>query len=528
MKALSPKEIFSCKLKEIEYHDSSACTFPNMSRSKLLVINTASNVAINVVFNLISLVTLPLFVTYYSSSLYGVFILATGLMDSLALFNFGVGDALMRYTAEYTSDGDRKRYALALTGTILISAVLGLFFSAIMFTMSFFAVSVFNIENVHSQITIDIFRLTAIYIFILVLFRASDSILEGYQMFAWRNLGKIPAILVIMSLYFVVKNYGLDFYSFVTVMMIGRLIPGVINLIIIYTKGLLVGISLHKTRSSNILRSEFFRYSANLFSLQIIAICTFQLDKFVIGTIMSASFVTVYTIITKPMFIIRMVNNQSLAVLGPMFSKKMRMQDTAWVKEILFRGNLAHSLMIYPMVAMLIIFIQPFMDFWMPEFSQYAYWGGIAGLIFLFAPFYSFLIRLLIYTGKVAVVRKINVWTALVNLVISIIGSFFFGIGGVILGSIIQAAVQVPIYIVVAKRIYGLGVKDMFPKEMFINTLFLVVASIGMYFLIHQIILDGLVMFFGMLVGATLGLYSLGIYFLLKKRLLTRPAMGTL
>jgi len=498
-----------------------------MARSRLLVINSASNIAIRLSGNLLGLFTLPLFIGYFSESLYGVFILATGLTESLSMFDFGVNNALTRFTAEYTADHDRERYSTALAGNVIVAGLLGLVFAGVVFVLSFYADKVFHVEADQVAITRTAFRLAAGYTFVFVLAKTTQSILEGHELFYWRNISQIPVILVTLGLFFVVKYRGMAFTTFVLVTMIGRLIPGVLNLVVILRKRLLRGLTLSSGWSWSLLRSEFIRYSANLFLLQLFAFCAFMTDKFVIGTIMSTAFVAIFGAVSKPMYIIRMVSNQSLLVLGPMFARIGRKGNEALINTILYRGNLLHSLLIYPPIAALIVLMQPFMDLWIPKFSPYAYWGSVAGLVFVFAPLHGFLTRLLTYSDHVNVVRNISFWTVLLNLAVSIAGTFIFGIGGVVLGSIAQMAIQVPIYLVVAKRIRGLRARDMYPRDMFIHAGFVAAVACGLYVLTRYVYtLNSWPRFILVLSVSMVVLYSLGAYILWKKRLLSVPQTG--
>jgi O-antigen/teichoic acid export membrane protein len=494
-----------------------------MSRKKLFIANAGTTLLSRVGGNLLSFVTLPLFVTYYGDSLYGVFVLAVAVTESLALFDFGVKNALVRYTAEFLVDKDRERYNTAVAGSVLIAGALGIIFALFVLAMSFVAPTAFDIETELAAESIDVFQVAALYTLVFVVGRVAQSILEGHQMFYWNSINQISVLVVNLALFFVVKYWGLSFFAFAVFMMLGRLIPIVLNTLVILQKKLLKGVSLRQGLNWALIRSEFFRYSANLFALQLISFCAFQIDKFVIGGILSAAMVTVYIVVTKPMFIVRMVSNQTLMVLAPVLAEIGRSGDDSHLNSIIRRGNLALAVLVFPMVALVFIFIQQFIDIWIGGVhSDYAFWGAIASLSFIFSPFYGISSRALTYTGNIVVVRRISFWTTLLNVIVSLVGTFYLGIGGVILGSLVQAAIQVPIYFRVMKQERGLGPSNLIPGLFWINAGFVLAVGSGLFFLMRRVSFDNWVHFAVALLVATALLYSFGIWIVLRQNLLSR------
>jgi len=494
-----------------------------MSRKRLFVTNTGSTLLSRLGGNLLSLVTLPLFVTYYGDSLYGVFVLAVSVTQSLALFDFGVKSALVRYTAEFSVDNDERRYGTAFAGSVIMAGALGTICSLFVLVMSFAAPAAFNIEAENAIQAVEVFRLAALYTLVYVVGRVAQGILEGHQLFYWNSINQSSVLVVTLAVFFVVKVWGLSFFAFAAAMMIGQLIPVLLNVLVIVRKSLLKNVSFRQGLSWEIIKSEFFHYSANLFALQLISLFAFQIDRFVVGGILSAAMVTTYIIVTKPMFIIRMVSNQTLSVLSPVLAEIGRAGDDIRLNSIIRRGNLALSILVFPMTALVVIFIQKFIDLWIGGVhSNYAMWGAIASLVFVFAPFYGIVIRTLTYTGKVEIVRNISFWTVLLNLVVSIAGTYYFGIGGVIIGSIVQAAIQVPIYFRVMKVERGLSIGDMIPRIFWSNAAFVALVGLGLFLIVGELNLDNWwKLLFAAAISAAM-LFSYGAWILLKQQLLSR------
>jgi O-antigen/teichoic acid export membrane protein len=329
--------------------------------------------------------------------------------------------------------------------------------------------------------------------------------------------------------YFVVKYHGLNFTSFVSLMILARLVPSALNVYFIIKYRLLVGISFRDDISWDMVKPEFLRYSGNMFLLQMIALFAFQADKFVIGFILAASSVTIYAVVTKPMFIIRMVVNQSLIALGPFFAREEHSGNEALVNRMISSGGVVLSVVVFPLVALLCLFNKPFLHLWIGEpYSHYAYWGALGSICFVFGTMYAFFVRYLTYTKQVAIVRNVNIWTTLLNFVVSVVGTYLWGIGGVIVGSLVQAMVQVPIYTRLAMRMRGLSIGDLYPPLMLKNMLYLVVVSLLAGAAVQRWGIDSWWDFFTLLIGSAIALYAYGVLMLLRTGVVPKNVYGDL
>jgi len=307
-------------------------------------------------------------------------------------------------------------------------------------------------------------------------------------------------------------------------MMIAQFLPTIFDIYIIFKKQLLRGVSIGSGLNRDILSSEFVRFSKDLFLLQIIGIFAFQFDTFIVGTILAPAMVSVLTVVSKPMLIARMVNNQTLLVFGPLFAQRSRKGKDSQVFEILYRGNLVMSILMLPIVTLMIILIQPFVDLYIGgEYSRYAYWGQVAALIFLFSPFCGLVQKLMVYTDQVRQVRNISFWLVLVNFATSIAGTFFWGIGGVIVGSLVQSALAVPTYNWLFFRHRQVGIWEVYSPLALINLLYISVTGFVMFWIINSSDISTWWQFIFAGAVSTGLLYALGLAIIVHKRLWVAP-----
>ncbi len=502
-----------------------------MKTATRVSINSLSNIMAFGAANIVSLLTLPTFIRYYGESLYGVFILAIGVTGTLALIDFGINTSLTRFVAEYEVDRNRGRVASAYTSSVVLSSVIALAFGAVIFILSFFVEEAFKVGPDNAREARVAFQLAAAYTVLFVVGRIPQSILEGFQLFYVRNLTQIGSIAFTLITFWLVRSHGLPFLTFCVLMMAAQLVPALLNAIEIRRRGLLRDVSLRSGLGAGLGRSEFLRYSGDLFMLQLISVFTFSADKFVIGAILGPGPVSVYNVVTKPMFIVRMVNNQTALVFGPLLAQLSRRSQLEMVREVLTRGTLMLAILIFPLVVLLLMFIQPFIDLWIGEpFSRHAYWGAVAGCIFLFTPFSALTIRLLIFTDAAKRVRSVELVLVAINLTCSVIGTFYLGIGGVILGSLIQSVLAVPMYRRLLKRqmpdVASGPVFGRYTGWLVANVAYLAIAGAAVVWFLQRWQVDSWLRLVLAGAGATTVLYLFGLLALLRLRPWQPPRAG--
>ena len=500
-----------------------------MKTASKLSLNSISNILAFGGANVVSLFTLPTFLKAFGDDQYGIFILAFGVTNTLALVDLGINTSLTKFTAEFSEDGDTQRFSTAVAGSIFLSGFLGLLFGAAIFGLSFFVDGVFNVPEKYSAVAKTVFQAAGLFTVIYVISRVPQSILEGHQMFYWRNLSKLSTVLVTLVAFVVVRYqpFGLElsFIGFVFLTMVSQLLPAACNAFIIVKKKLLEGFSWQAGINRDILFSEFIKFSGNMFLLQLIGIFAFQTDKLIVGAILTPAMVTILTVVTKPMFIARMVNNQTLLVFGPLFAKRNRGGDDSKSFEILRRGNLLISVLMLPITALLVILIQPFIDLYIGgEHSRYAYWGGIAGLIYVFAPFSGLVQRFMVYTDQLRQVRNISFCLVLANVIISIAGTFYFGIGGVVLGSLFQSMLGAFAYNWLFMKTRGVDLQSIYSPLILTNLLFVLIIGAGLYWIVNSSQIDSWWHFIAAGLICSLILYSFGLIMVYRKRLWVAPS----
>lgn len=426
-----------------------------MSVKKTIIFNSFSNFIARFSINIISFFTLPIFINYFGEGKYAIFILINSFIESLVFFDFGVGTTLGKKTAEYTINRDIEKFTIYFNWTFWLTLILSAFFGIVVFFAAPLLVQVFKIDPTFFEIGIIGFRIGSFYLLLFAVLRIYQTILEGFEKFIFVNGFKFFQIVSLLVCVFFIFWWELNFYSYLIILMIGNLFPFVIYAIYFHSKNS-VRVKIGKP-FFNLFQNDFWQMSRNFFAIQVTSFLFSLADKFIISIIIGASSLVYYTVVTKISYIVRMVNNQTLLVISPLISKARENNDQILISKIIKDGSMFQLLLMLPIITTSGLFLKPFIRLWIGgDFVNFAYWGVISLLIYVLGPFSGMVQRVLIYGGFEFVVKRINYVLILINLLSSIILTYFIGIGGVIIGSIIQTIIAIPIFKQKAKELLGI------------------------------------------------------------------------
>ena len=170
--------------------------------------------------------------------------------------------------------------------------------------------------------------------------------------------------------------------------------------------------------------------------------------------------------------------------------------------------------------------IKPFIAIYVGDpFTDYAYWGGIASLIFLTAPFSGLVSRMLVFSGHVRQMRNVNIALAVLNLSVSAYATLHLGIGGVIVGSIVQSLLTVPAYNYILGRSRTVHWPQLYPPMMFVNVAYVVIASIFINAYISNLEINTWLKLFTVCLVASIILIGPGLLVAWKMKLWRKPKL---
>lgn len=418
-----------------------------MNKKIATLLNAASNLATSFGVNILSFITLPLYLGVFGENYYGVFLLAFGVASSMVFFDFGIGAAIVKYTASEDAASVRSEsYIQFMNWSIRLVVVLAAVFAFLNVVMALNVSAIFELDNVGENEARTIFLYFSLYTFLYCIFRQGQYYLEGKNKFILINKTKVITLVGLIILYLYIRVAPVSIFNFTIAFMVANILPYAIFF------GMMLGDNVYSRKHWRLEEwlkhpeAHYLGFSKNLFILQSTAFLTTVADKFVIGVILGPVALVYYNAVTKIAFLVRMINNQSLLVLNPLIAKA-REPDSRMVSKILDQGAVTQFLVVLPVCFVAAFLLEPFLNLWLgKDYHEYAHWGILALLVYVLGPFSAMTQRVMNLTGYDRQCMKANIYLVAINLLVSISSTYVIGIGGPILGTVVHGFLAIFVF----------------------------------------------------------------------------------
>jgi O-antigen/teichoic acid export membrane protein len=396
--------------------------------------DTISNYAITFIKLTLSIITVPVYLKNFGEELYGVYLMTFALASSLSIFDFGSNKSLIRYAAEFATNKDKNKFEDALSVNLAISLFSAALVLIILIFLGIWAEVFFNLQNQYLTTTKILFFISSIYGALFLLSLVPSNLLQGFSVFHKKNkLQFAPITINILSL-LLVYFYQISVVTFSILITSSILITIILETKLLYDLKLLEGIKINLRINKSTFTSKYFAYSINLFFISLLAYFSKQSDKLILSVILSFSTVTVYTIITKPYFILKGLFGNVYSVIQPLMIREKENGNQEKLRKILEDlTKLLFSVSLTMIVAMIIIF-KPFLTFWLKTdtYNSEIIYGHIALFCLVITSLSGPIYRYKYFTGQEKELIKIEVIGVSLNLFFSILFCILWGWQGVI------------------------------------------------------------------------------------------------
>jgi O-antigen/teichoic acid export membrane protein len=283
---------------------------------------------------------------------FGIWVLIFSVTGYYGLFDLGIRSSVIRYVSTYTATGDQEGLARLINTSLATYAGIGTVAMMVTLVCSLFVDRLFRIPPE--------FLTTARWLFLMVGAAVAfgfptgvfGGVLEGTQRFYFVNLTNLISTLLRAGLIVLALTHG---YGLLTVAFITVVLPILGSLV-------RAGIVLHilpirfgwKYVDRGSLR-EIANYSAVSFILMIAYKLRFKTDEIVIGTLLSVTAITYFSIGDRLLDYAAEVVSSLAQIFVPMSGQSHAQGDMNRLRTILVAGNRACALIIFPITAVLII-----------------------------------------------------------------------------------------------------------------------------------------------------------------------------
>jgi O-antigen/teichoic acid export membrane protein len=408
----------------------------------------------------------PFIIKYVGVEDYGIYLLVGAFVGYFGLLDFGVGSALVKYVAQYTTKEDKKTINEMVSSSFAFYLGIGIVICVSVLIIGTYYVEFFNISPDQAEKARFIAYLVAIGALTSWPMHSFSNILPGIQRYdIGAILGFISALITAVSTVIILLNGG----GIIDMIFWGIVIGASFQLAtVIITQRLLPYLELRREYMGLEPMKKIFKFSSVVFIGQIIGMIVLGTDRIVIGAFVSVAAITHYAIARKLHDIVHTASSLPASALLPAATELDTKDDKAAIERLVFRGGKYKCALILGAATVIFVLAEPIINVWMgPEWTFMAlptqvyisYWfvfaaWGVMGSVLLAQERYK---PILILFSLIAIL----------NLLLSLLLVHTYGVLGVVMGTAIPYFFVVPFIIPYGLKLMNVKLKTYLKKVIF-------------------------------------------------------------
>jgi len=323
--------------------------------------NTAINFVGKALPSLVGIITIPFIVQGLGTERFGILSLAWVVLGYFAVFDLGLGRATTKFVAVSLGKGDDDQVPPVVWTAVTVQMIFGIVGGLFLLGITPFLVErILNIPQGLLSEAKASFHLLALSVPIVLVSSSFRGVLEASQRFDLVNSVKIPSNALIFFLPLLGLFLGFD-------------LPGIVSLILISRFGALLALfainlwlfpNLKKFSAHFSIFPSLFNFGKWIMTSSIIIPILLYLDRFVIGSLISISAVSYYTIPYEIVNRLWIIPFSLITTLFPAFSTINAAGDKQQIETLFFRSIKFILLIMGPLIVILILFSGNILQIW--------------------------------------------------------------------------------------------------------------------------------------------------------------------
>jgi len=377
-----------------------------------------------------SFILMPLIVGHVGKELYGAYVLTIAFNGYFGLFDFGIGTAVTKYTAEYRGQGDISKVNEIVSAAFVFYIFFALLVSSIIFFIALNIDQFFSVKN-NKELIEELFKITALFSLIIWPTKLFRDTLEGFQRFDLIAKINILTQLAYISLTYIFLKNG---YGVITILVLTHSLAVLNNL-------LLCILTFKNSKQFKITFpylyfgtfKKIFSFSFFIFLCSMAGFISRELSNVIIGSFLSFAAIALF----QPAYMFQ----KSLAVfitkvIGGSFRVASAEAEGKGNDEkqryLLLEGGKFITMAAIPLIVIVIFFMEPLINYWLGEgFNESIFPAQVIVASWAFNAFLEVGLGIVIAKSKVKAFSKILIAEAFLYLALSLILINFIGIAGV-------------------------------------------------------------------------------------------------
>lgn len=430
--------------------------------------NTLSNGVSAAIRTVVNFVLTPILVLHLGKELYGIWILilSFSVSGTLSLLSLGMQAALVKYVAEYHALRKWREMNQVISITLYLYSTMGILGAAglVLFAHRWLT-HLFVISSEHRGIAVLMLEIMALQVLVELPGLCFDGILGGVQRYDILALLEVLRSIVLSGLLALalLTGHSVVLLSWIT-----------FSVSILYSASLLYFArrNLKEWRLTRRFSRQQVRsvvsMTKDLLILRLNGIVYNSMDKYIIATVLSAGLVTDYDIGNRIHMLALTVMGLAGTIVIPAASAAHAKSEHEKIRKLFVSGTKYALALTLPVVCALFILAPDFIRFWVS--NSYAHSSVYARLFLCYLFFWSLTAvgwNMLIGVNQTKAIVKIQVVSVGANLGFSILLVHYFGVAGVIYGTIIGNLIAFFPYMRLMMRCFGVSLRSFFVDIIF-------------------------------------------------------------
>ncbi len=409
---------------------------------------------------------MPVLIEKIGDEGYGIMLLASGILGNLTFLDLGFSKGIMRYIAEYKSKNNYQRIAKIIATSFQLYLGIGLAVSIIILALIFSGfVNIFNIQDENSSIFINVLFVAAGLSVVSWPIKVFDSALKGLNKYHENNKALLVGSILSPLFTLAATFFETSIESLFFIQNFALVIPGLVQYIMIKkVLGKFKFIAFDKT-----VLNEIGAVSIWSFFNQMASVLLYQADRILIGIFLPVSSLTIYKIVTLPYNYVGVITGLTSSAILPKIIGDFVKEGKQTLDKYYYLGSRYSNYISSFLALATALFAYPFIKIWVGnDYLPFVWIAQIACLFQLVWKSNLFLGKVFFGQGKIMELSIIAIFVAIINIPISIYLIPYFGVGGVVFGTLLAGSLSIILqYIFVFPR-FGIRLKD-YLKEVFLK-----------------------------------------------------------
>jgi O-antigen/teichoic acid export membrane protein len=418
-----------------------------MTRTRRAVFGVLTNHASAVVMAIAGFVLVPIVLRYVGREDYGLWATIGQILGYLALFDLGVGSAVVRRAAQLRENNDPLAVNRMVSTAVTLYSVLGGVFLATGIAMTLVLPRWSVIPAARSAAAVTLFAVMIAYTAVSFPLRVAASTLIGFQRMATVNVLNLVGSLLTIVVAVLLLRFGVG----VLALPIGSAVAGMTAAIaaLVVLRVVIPCLRIRWRYVSKVEALELFSWSWQLFLNNIAVVIIYQTDNLVIAGGAGLEAVTTYTLTSKlPLYAMPLIFALSDSCL-PAAVELCEQGNRDRLRSVYLRVLQVTSAAAIGIATIAWIFNDSFMRLWVGEQN----YGGslltvVFGLILVTRVLNHAASIVIIGSGKLRGVVYMSLTEAALNLALSLWLVRAYGILGVAVGTAIAGVLTSNWYVI--------------------------------------------------------------------------------